>query len=84
MLDKLRTIQRDQKLNDGEMAARLGISRSGWNLIRRGKMPLSDSVAVTAAGVWPSLTRDLLDRAESAAGSLTDSAQSNASPNEAA
>lgn len=73
MLDKLKAIQQRERLADGPMAERLGISRSAWNLIRNGKLELSDAVAVTAAGVWPELTRDLLDRAEQAAVSVADS-----------
>lgn len=72
MLDKLTAIQNRERYSDGEMARRLGISRSGWNLIRRGKMALSADVAVTAAGVWPELSLDLLQRAEQAAVSVAD------------
>jgi len=63
MLDKLISIQRREGLADGAMASRLGISRSAWNLIRRNKLALGDGVAVRAAGAWPELSRDLLDRA---------------------
>jgi transcriptional regulator with XRE-family HTH domain len=73
MLDKLKAIQERDHLTDGDMARRLGISRSLWNLIRNGKMELSDAVAMTAAGVWPELSRDLLKRAEQAALSVADS-----------
>lgn len=71
MLDKVIAIQKREGLADGPMAERLGLSRSGWNLMRRGKLPFSGDVALRAAGAWPELTRDLLDRAESAASSLT-------------
>lgn len=73
MLHKLIAIQKREALSDGPMAARLGISRSAWNLIRRGKMDLSAEVAITAAGVWPELSLDLLARAEQAAVSVADS-----------
>jgi hypothetical protein len=63
MLDKLIAIQHREELHDGAMAARLGISRSAWNLIRRQKLALGHGVAVRAAGAWPELSRDLLDRA---------------------
>lgn len=70
MLAKLKAIQERDNLNDEDMAAKLGISRSAWSLIRRDKMPLSDAVAVRAVGAYPELTRDLLDRAESTAVSV--------------
>lgn len=72
MLDKLIAIQRREGLSDGPMAERLGLSRSGWNLMRRGKLAFSAEVAIRAAGEWPELTRDLLNRAESAALARTD------------
>lgn len=73
MLEKLKAIQQREKLTDGGMAEQLGISRSAWNLIRNERMALSGDVAITAAGVWPELTRDLIDRAEQAALSAADS-----------
>lgn len=67
----LRLIQTRDKLSDQQMAERLGVSRSRWNAIKNGKQPLGDSLALVAAGVWPELTRDLIDRAASAAPSLS-------------
>lgn len=63
MLTKVTDIQNREGLTDGDMAARLGISRWMWNRIRNGHKPFDDKLAVRAAGVWPELTRDLLDRA---------------------
>lgn len=63
MLQKLAAIQRREGLSDGQMAARLGTSRPTWNRIRNGKLPLTEKVAMRATGLWPELTRDLIDRA---------------------
>lgn len=63
MLEKLVEIQRREGLTDGQMAARLNISRSSWNLARNGRSAFRDEWAVRAAGQWPELTRDLLDLA---------------------
>lgn len=63
MREKLIAIQRRDRLSDGEMAVRLGCSRPTWNLIKNGRRDLPDAYAVRAAGVWPELTRELLDRA---------------------
>lgn len=63
MLARLVTIQRRENLTDAQMAARLGISRSMWTLIRGDRYRLSGDVAITAAGVWPELMGDLLERA---------------------
>lgn len=71
MLNELRSIQRRDKLSDEQMGALLGVGRSRWNAIRNGKQTLSDSLALVAAGVWPELTRSLIDRAASAASSQT-------------
>jgi plasmid maintenance system antidote protein VapI len=65
MLLKLVAIQRREGLTDGQMAARLGVSRPWWNRVKNGRLPFTDEVAVRAVGVWPELTRDLLDRAQS-------------------
>lgn len=67
MLNELLSIQTRDRLTDSQMGARLGVSRSRWNAIRNGKQTLSDNLAMVAAGVWPELTRTLLDRAASAA-----------------
>lgn len=56
-------IQRREGLTDGELAARLGISRWLWNRIKNGHKPVTSEVAVRAAGAFPELTRELLDRA---------------------
>jgi hypothetical protein len=63
MLIKLLEIQRREDLTDGQMAARLGISRPTWNLVKNGKRPFRDDWAVRAVGQWPELTRDLLELA---------------------
>lgn len=67
VLNELRSIQKRESLSDEQMAARLGVSRSRWNAIRNGKQTLSDNLAMVAAGVWPELTRTLIDRASAAA-----------------
>jgi transcriptional regulator with XRE-family HTH domain len=59
-VDRLTGIQRRDKLTDREMAARLGISRSAWNMIRRGKLPLTDRVQVRAARAFPELLPDMV------------------------
>lgn len=71
MLNELLSIQTRDKLTDEQMGARLGVSRSRWNAIRNGKQSLSDNLAMVAAGVWPELTRTLIDRAASAATTQT-------------
>lgn len=71
MIEKLRLIQTRDRLSDAQMGELLGVSRSRWNAIRNGKQTFSDNLALTAAGVWPELTRDLIDRAASSAPSLT-------------
>lgn len=63
MIEKLRQIQQRDKLSDADMGKRLGVSRSRWNAIRNGKQTLSDNLAFAAAGAWPELTRDLIERA---------------------
>lgn len=65
MLNKVAEIQKREGLTDGQMAGKLGIARPTWNLIKNGKAPFHDRLAVRAAGVWPELTRDLLDLAAS-------------------
>ncbi len=67
MLEKLIAIQQREELTDAQFAAKLGISRPLWNMIRRGVMGLSASAAITAVGVWPELTADLLSMADSQA-----------------
>ena len=84
MLESLKRIQHDEKLSDGQMAAKLGVSRSSWSLYRRGLTALPDRVALTAAGVWPALTRELLHRAQSAADSLTNTTESASGQKDAA
>jgi hypothetical protein len=63
MLTKLLEIQRREGYTDGQMAAELGISRPLWNLVKNGRTKMSDNLAVKAAGAFPELTRDLIDRA---------------------
>lgn len=71
VIDELRSIQARDGLTDTQMGARLGVSRSRWNAIRNGKQSLSDNLAIVAAGVWPELTRTLIDRAATAATTQT-------------
>ena len=78
MLTELKAIQQRHGFSDEQMAARLGVSRSRWNAIRNGKQSLSDNLAIIAAGVWPELTRTLLERAASAASSQTNDGASEA------
>ena len=61
VLTHLAAIQSRESLTDGQMAARLGLSRPQWNLIRNGRRPLTHAVAVRAAGAFPELTRALID-----------------------
>lgn len=61
MLEQLIDIQRRNSWPDGEVARRLGISRSYWCHLRRGNMQFTPMVAVRAAGAFPELTRALLD-----------------------
>lgn len=63
MLTNLVAIQSREALTDAQMALRLGLSRPQWNLIRNGRRPLTHAVALRAAGAFPELTRDLIDRA---------------------
>lgn len=63
MLTKLRAIQVREGLNDTEMARRVRLSRSHWNLVKNGHRSLTHEMAVHAVGEWPELTRDLLDLA---------------------
>jgi plasmid maintenance system antidote protein VapI len=63
VLTHLTAIQSRERLTDAAMAARLGISRPQWNLIRNGRRVLTHQVAVRAAGAFPELTRSLLEMA---------------------
>lgn len=65
MVTNLTAIQRRNGWSDREMAERLGIDRSYWTHIRLGRMDLSHTLALRAAGLWPELTRDLLELAVS-------------------
>jgi transcriptional regulator with XRE-family HTH domain len=60
MLTKLLSIQTDLGLNDRQMAERLGVSRSAWNMIRNERIPLTDRVQMAAARAFPELRADLL------------------------
>lgn len=71
MIESIRRIQLRDELSDTEVGRRLGVSRSRWNAIRNGKQTLSDNLAFTAAGVWPELTPDLIERAALAAPLVT-------------
>lgn len=75
MLDELRAIQKREALSDTDMGSRLGVSRSRWNAIRNGKQTLSDNLALAAAGVWPELTRELLNRAAGSTPAQTNDGQ---------
>jgi transcriptional regulator with XRE-family HTH domain len=55
MRDLLIAIQQREGWNDGQMAERLSISRSAWNMIRNGNLPLSERVQMKAAGAFPEL-----------------------------
>lgn len=75
MLERLRAIQTREGLTDGQMAARLRCSRPLWNRVKNGHMLLSDDLAMRAAGAFPELTRDLLDRAEASVRTVTNTAK---------
>lgn len=70
MLEALIALQNRHGLTDGQMAEALGCSRPYWNLIRNGHRDLPKSLSVTAAGVWPELTRHLLDLASASVSSV--------------
>lgn len=63
MRERLIEIQKRDGLTDGQMAERLGCSRPRWNMVKNGKRTFGEDMAVRAVGVWPELTRDLLDLA---------------------
>lgn len=63
MLSQLTAIQRRHGWSDAEMAGRLGLSRSHWNLVRNGRVSFTPELAVRGAGAFPELTRTLLDLA---------------------
>lgn len=71
MLTLLAEIQRTNGWSDAEMARRLGLSRSHWNLVRNGRVRLTHETAVKAAGAFPELTRALLDLAFVSVGTST-------------
>jgi transcriptional regulator with XRE-family HTH domain len=60
MLQMLIAIQRREGWTDLQMASRLGISRSGWSMIRRGVMPLSDRTRMAAVRAFPELLGELV------------------------
>lgn len=74
MIEGLVSIQQREGLTDGQMAERLGCSRPLWNLVKNGRRPLSGDLAVRAAGVFPELTKHLLDRAEESVRSVANTA----------
>jgi plasmid maintenance system antidote protein VapI len=78
MKDALVTLQQRDGLTDTEMALRLGCSRPYWNMIRHGKRTFPSDMAVRAAGVWPELTRHLLDMAEDSVRSVANSTRDTA------
>ena len=61
--DAMVNLKRRESLSDRQMAERLGCSRSYWTLIRLGQRDFPTAMAVRAAGIWPELTRHLLDMA---------------------
>lgn len=63
MLERLIQIQTKNGWTDAQMAARLGMSRPHWNLMRNGRVRFTATASVRAAGAFPELTRDLLDLA---------------------
>lgn len=75
MLEALTELQTRQGLSDAQMAASLGCSRPYWNLIRNGRRALPHRLAVNAVGVWPELTRHLLNLAEASVLSATNTAR---------
>lgn len=60
MRENLITIQKREKLNDRELAARLGIARSTWTSIKLGRLPLSEAVAMRAVRAFPELLPGLV------------------------
>jgi hypothetical protein len=72
MLNKVKAIQEREGLTDGQMARLLGIPRPVWNRIKNGHRPLTDRHAMSAAGQWPELSRDLLDRATASVNVVTE------------
>lgn len=73
--DALIALQKRKSLTDTQMAALLGCSRPYWNLIRNGKRAFPREFAIRAAGVWPELTRYLLDMAEESASPVANTPQ---------
>lgn len=65
MRTRLIELQQQRALTDAEMASVLGVSRPHWNLVKNGRVELSDELAIRAAGSFPELTRDLLELAAS-------------------
>lgn len=55
MHEHLIRIQQREKLNDREMAVRLGVARSTWTSIKLGSLPLSEAVAQRAVRAFPEL-----------------------------
>lgn len=75
MLNKVKAIQTREGLKDEDMADRLGIPRPVWNRIKNGHRPLTDRIALRAAGQWPELSKDLLDRATASVNVVTEQAR---------
>lgn len=67
MREKLLAIQVRERLTDGRMAVRLGITRQSWHSIKSGRVPLTERVALRAVGQWPELAMDLLNAAAATA-----------------
>ena len=60
MLSKLIDRQTREGWTDLQMAARLGCSRALWNMIRRGRAPMTARIQMAAAREFPELLGDLL------------------------
>lgn len=64
LLQRLKQLQEDHKLNDQQFAARLGVSRALWTRIRRGERPIRYEVLSGAVQAFPenqALKQSVLD-----------------------
>ena len=55
MRDHLIRIQQREKLNDRQMAEKLGVARSTWTSIKLGSLALSEAVMQRAVRAFPEL-----------------------------
>ncbi|MCA1570854.1 MAG: hypothetical protein LC798_11155 [Chloroflexi bacterium] len=60
MREKIIRIQKREKLNDREMAERLGIARSTWTSVKLGRLALSSALAMRAVKAFPELLPGLV------------------------